>query len=191
MRREGTLMEQRWCDNGTLVPAAQANSPIDPIWGPLWMVETLQDLLVALANATEFAASQLADEVSECRRCAWAGGMHRPAVGSAACCRSAVCAQRPVAGVMVFMPRTTLSGAAGPGNAPLQLRAPLILSGPVDNDVLPTGGPAVLDLTSRTTPLWDTAPAGQLLVHNLVSVACCTECARLGWRHDGEDRSHT
>ncbi len=65
MRREGMLMEQRWCDNGTLVPAAQANSPIDPIWGPLWMVETLQDLVVALANATDFAPQQQAEGVRD------------------------------------------------------------------------------------------------------------------------------
>ncbi len=59
MRAQGTLLPPRWC-NGTAMPAALANSPIDPVWGPVWMVDTTAGAAAALVNATALAPLQQA-----------------------------------------------------------------------------------------------------------------------------------
>ncbi len=64
---------------------------------------------------------------------------------------------------MVFAPSTFLSESILP--ASLQLTAPLMLAGPLDED--PTVV-AALDLTGRSIPLFSLSPAGQVFVLHLV-----------------------
>ncbi len=60
MRAQGLVMQPRWCGNGSLVPAAWATSPIDPLWGPQWMADTVEEAVAGLLNATALAPAQLA-----------------------------------------------------------------------------------------------------------------------------------
>ncbi len=63
MRARGMLMEQRWCANGTLVPAELADSPIDPWWGPVYKADSAQEAVARLADATALAAAHHAAQV--------------------------------------------------------------------------------------------------------------------------------
>ncbi len=80
MRREGTLMEPRWCTNGTLVPRELAHTPVDREWGPLWMVDGEREMEVALRGAAELAPVQAAAQVRS-----GAGGTVRPSLLRRAC----------------------------------------------------------------------------------------------------------
>ncbi len=74
-------------------------------------------------------------------------------------------AQRPMAGVMFFLPSLELSEASLPASGQLALTAPLLLHGPL-NESAPT---PVLDLSARTTPLFAaTTAAAQLCISLLV-----------------------
>ncbi len=184
MRREGTLMPHRWCNNGSLVPAELSASPIDPIWGPMWMADDEEEALEGLVNGTALATAQLAAQASNwpmaclllpalrLLRQAWAwplfSALERPYVHGVALPSRLphARAQLPVPALMLFMRALNLSDAALPGDrsaeGALPLVAPLMLSGPLDNAVLlPRGAPnaggpphALLDLSGRTRPVW-------------------------------------
>ncbi len=64
---------------------------------------------------------------------------------------------------MIFAPSTSLSESVLP--AGLQLMAPLLLAGPLDEDASVV---ATLDLTSRYSALFAVGTAGQLFVLRLV-----------------------
>ena len=63
MRGQGTVMAERWCGNGALVPPEIASSPVDPLWGPLWMVDKEEEVARALGNAVALAVENEAMQV--------------------------------------------------------------------------------------------------------------------------------
>ncbi len=65
MRREGLLMAPRFCNNGSLLPADMANSPIDLAAGPLFLANSTDEVLRGLANATALAPLQEAAQVND------------------------------------------------------------------------------------------------------------------------------
>ncbi len=78
-------------------------------------------------------------------------------------------AQRPVPGVMFFNATTALPDASSHGGfGTLQLDGPLLLCATVFSATVPLGTRPALDLTDRTTPLWNASATGQVMVLNLV-----------------------
>ncbi len=200
MRAQGLHMQSRWCHNGTLVPRSIADAKIDLLWNPLFMVDTEQEALEGLVNATALAAPQHAAQVSapggntECtqaiaavsirldqlklRRCMFAARF-AAAAHTALChharprrsrCATAACVARRFS---LWWSQLPVPGVMlfGAGLA-VQLPAPLALCGALNATT-----PPMVNLTGRATPLFNlTAPAAQLFVGLVVSAMFEAPC---------------